>query len=139
MLSGKAELTPDDGSPLVTIGAGDYVVFHQGFACTWQMIEPMAKRYKNSQNLPLIYPIYAITSGWGDFDTNLHCGRYCYFDENGDETVSNSIGCDLCSEDCTAECAHFHSFSLTFAHFCSVSPRFYLVSPCHLGSLWCIE
>jgi uncharacterized cupin superfamily protein len=45
VLSGKAELTPDDGSPMVTIEAGDYVVFHQGFACTWQMIEPMAKKY----------------------------------------------------------------------------------------------
>lgn len=72
VLSGKAELTPDDGSPVVTIKAGDHVVFHQGFACMWRMVETMEK-------------------------------VYCYFDEDGQETVSNSIACDLCSQDCSEE------------------------------------
>eukprot|EP01044_Picomonas_judraskeda_P005454 COSAG03_NODE_515_length_7268_cov_2.448598_7_plen_145_part_00 len=72
VLSGKAVLTPDDGSPAVTVKAGDYVVFHQGFSCTWQMVETMEK-------------------------------LYCYFDEDGQETVSNSVACDLCSQDCSEE------------------------------------
>jgi uncharacterized cupin superfamily protein len=72
VVSGEATLTPDDGSPTLTIRTGDYVVFHQGFACQWQIIEPVTK-------------------------------MYCYFDAEGNETQSNSVGCDLCSEDCSAE------------------------------------
>jgi uncharacterized cupin superfamily protein len=30
---------------VVTIKAGDYVVFHQGFACMWRMVETMEKMY----------------------------------------------------------------------------------------------
>jgi hypothetical protein len=54
-----------DAAPMLTIRAGDYVVFHQGFACQWQVLETMTK-------------------------------AYCYFDADGKETVSNSVGCDLC-------------------------------------------
>jgi hypothetical protein len=70
VLTGEAQLTPDDGSPMLTIKAGDFVVFHQGFACEWQIIDTMTK-------------------------------AYCYFDADGHETMSNSIACDLCSEDCS--------------------------------------
>lgn len=33
VIEGEAELTPDDGAAKIIISAGDYVVFHQGFAC----------------------------------------------------------------------------------------------------------
>lgn len=72
VLTGRATLTPEDGSPMRTISAGDFVVFHQGFACQWQVLASMTK-------------------------------LYCYFDKDGQQTVSNSIACDLCSEDCSAK------------------------------------
>ena len=42
---GSATLTPDDGSEVVKIGAGDSVYFHKGFACMWHVTKPMAKHY----------------------------------------------------------------------------------------------
>ena len=42
---GSATLTPDDGSDVVKIGAGDSVYFHKGFACMWHVTKPMAKHY----------------------------------------------------------------------------------------------
>ena len=71
VIDGKATLTPNDGSKPVAIAAGDHVIFHRGFACEWQVLEPMRK-------------------------------HYCYFDEDGNETVSNTIECDLCQGDCSA-------------------------------------
>jgi uncharacterized cupin superfamily protein len=45
ILSGKAELTPSDGSAVVKIAAGDHVVFHRGFKCAWNVLSPMKKHY----------------------------------------------------------------------------------------------
>ena len=43
--SGRATIIPDDGSPSVTIGPGDSVYLHYGFACTWHVLEPMVQSY----------------------------------------------------------------------------------------------
>ena len=45
VLEGEATLTPDDGGEAFTIRKGDYVVFHQGFACSWHVTVPMRKHY----------------------------------------------------------------------------------------------
>mmetsp|Transcript_56325 Transcript_56325/g.96962 ORF Transcript_56325/g.96962 Transcript_56325/m.96962 type:complete len:323 (-) Transcript_56325:429-1397(-) len=45
IVSGRATLTPDDGSPVVTLEPGDSVFFHHGFACQWTVHERMTKRY----------------------------------------------------------------------------------------------
>jgi len=45
VVSGKATLTPEDGSAPLTIGAGDQVFFHKGLKCSWQVTEPMTKHY----------------------------------------------------------------------------------------------
>eukprot|EP00656_Telonema_subtile_P026435 TRINITY_DN2840_c0_g1_i1.p1 TRINITY_DN2840_c0_g1~~TRINITY_DN2840_c0_g1_i1.p1 ORF type:complete len:187 (-),score=43.66 TRINITY_DN2840_c0_g1_i1:317-877(-) len=45
IIGGKATLTPDDGSSVVTLTAGDQVSFLRGFKCTWCILEPMTKHY----------------------------------------------------------------------------------------------
>uniref|UniRef100_A0A6S8F2N4 (S)-ureidoglycine aminohydrolase cupin domain-containing protein n=1 Tax=Aplanochytrium stocchinoi TaxID=215587 RepID=A0A6S8F2N4_9STRA len=45
VLKGQAALTPDDGSPEVTIKKGDYVIFKQGFKCNWHVTKEMEKSY----------------------------------------------------------------------------------------------
>jgi len=45
VMSGKATLEPDDGSEKITIAKGDQVFFHKGFACQWNVTEPMTKHY----------------------------------------------------------------------------------------------
>jgi len=45
IMSGKATLSPDDGSSPITITKGDQVFFHKGFACNWHVTEPMTKHY----------------------------------------------------------------------------------------------
>ena len=72
---GSATLTPDDGSEVVKIGAGDSVYFHKGFACMWHVTKPMAKHYayvrrcvrrvqlQHTLDLPLTRTSHASTSG----------------------------------------------------------------------------
>ena len=45
VLTGKATLTPEDGSPPITISEGDQVFFHKGLVCDWHVLEPMTKHY----------------------------------------------------------------------------------------------
>jgi uncharacterized cupin superfamily protein len=45
ILEGSAELTPNDGSPVVKIGKGDQVTFHKGFKCKWKVTKRMKKYY----------------------------------------------------------------------------------------------
>mmetsp|Transcript_8803 Transcript_8803/g.16069 ORF Transcript_8803/g.16069 Transcript_8803/m.16069 type:complete len:168 (+) Transcript_8803:119-622(+) len=45
ILEGSAELTPDDGSAVITIAKGDQVTFHKGFKCKWKVTKRMKKHY----------------------------------------------------------------------------------------------
>jgi len=45
IMSGKATLTPEDGSAPITITKGDQVFFHKGLSCNWHVTEPMTKHY----------------------------------------------------------------------------------------------
>eukprot|EP00092_Neocalanus_flemingeri_P026182 GFUD01028379.1.p1 GENE.GFUD01028379.1~~GFUD01028379.1.p1 ORF type:complete len:226 (-),score=48.09 GFUD01028379.1:291-887(-) len=45
IMSGKATLSPEDGSSPIAITKGDQVFFHKGFACNWHVTEPMTKHY----------------------------------------------------------------------------------------------
>lgn len=45
VVSGKATLTPEDGSASITISEGDQVFFHKGLSCNWHVTEPMTKHY----------------------------------------------------------------------------------------------
>ena len=45
ILEGSAELTPDDGSAVVTIGKGEQVTIHKGFKCKWKVTKRMKKYY----------------------------------------------------------------------------------------------
>lgn len=45
IVTGEAIITPDDGSAIVTIHAGDAIYFHHGFSCQWQILEAMTKHY----------------------------------------------------------------------------------------------
>mmetsp|Transcript_38714 Transcript_38714/g.45079 ORF Transcript_38714/g.45079 Transcript_38714/m.45079 type:complete len:176 (+) Transcript_38714:126-653(+) len=45
ILEGSAELTPTDGSPVVTIQKGEQVTFHNGFKCKWKITKRMKKHY----------------------------------------------------------------------------------------------
>ena len=45
MESGSAIVTPDDGSPAVSFGKGDFVTFLRGVTCLWQVKEPVVKRF----------------------------------------------------------------------------------------------
>ena len=82
---GTALLTPDDGSDPVTITAGEFVVFHQGFKCWWHVTTPMKKHY-----------CYYDKEGAA---TALSVNRADWL--SGNATVSNSIACDLCGANCT--------------------------------------
>jgi len=44
-LEGQVTVTPKDGSPAVSFGAGDFVTFSQGLACTWKVSKPVRKHY----------------------------------------------------------------------------------------------
>ena len=46
IVSGRATVVPDDGSPSFTVGTGDAVYFMHGFRCTWRILEsPLVQRY----------------------------------------------------------------------------------------------
>jgi uncharacterized cupin superfamily protein len=45
MLEGSAELTPDDGSAVVTISKGDQVIIQKGFECKWKVTKRIKKYY----------------------------------------------------------------------------------------------
>jgi uncharacterized cupin superfamily protein len=45
ILDGSAELTPADGSAVITIGKGEAVTFHKGFKCKWKVTKRMKKHY----------------------------------------------------------------------------------------------
>ena len=79
VLTGSATLTPDDGSPAVTIDAGDAVTFHVGFKCKWAITKRMTK-------------YYAV------FESNNEEGG-----DEEDETEAAAITCDVCDVDCVAE------------------------------------
>jgi uncharacterized cupin superfamily protein len=43
-LEGEVVVTPDGGEP-VTVGKGDLVTFPAGMSCTWDVRQPVKKRY----------------------------------------------------------------------------------------------
>jgi len=46
VLSGKCTIKADDGiTPTISINPGDAMYFHKGFACTWEILEPMQTHY----------------------------------------------------------------------------------------------
>jgi len=45
IMSGRATLTTNGRSPPVELVAGDAVDFHRGYACDWEVHEPMTKHY----------------------------------------------------------------------------------------------
>ena len=45
IVSGKATITPDDGSDPVEVGAGDAVYLHHGLAATWTVHESIVQHY----------------------------------------------------------------------------------------------
>ena len=45
VIEGESILTPSDGADPFTLRAGDFVCFHQGFACEWEILKPMRKHY----------------------------------------------------------------------------------------------
>jgi len=45
ILEGSAQLTPTDGSPVITIQKGEQVTFHTGFKCKWKVTKRMKKHY----------------------------------------------------------------------------------------------
>ena len=46
IVSGRATVVPDDGSPSFTVRPGDVVYFMHGFRCTWRILEaPLVQRY----------------------------------------------------------------------------------------------
>lgn len=73
ILDGSAELTPDDGSPVVLIGKGDQVTFLKGFKCKWKITKRMKKHYTVLQ------------------------------EEEDDRVAPPAITCDVCGVDCVAE------------------------------------
>ncbi|UCC59000.1 MAG: cupin domain-containing protein [Candidatus Bathyarchaeum sp.] len=44
ILEGKAVVSTPEGS--VEFEAGDYVIFPEGLVCTWEIKQPIKKRYK---------------------------------------------------------------------------------------------
>ena len=73
IMSGKANLSPDDGSAKITIATGDQVFFHKGFACNWHVTEPMTKHY-------------------------AYFGA-----DGEEVVSNNSITCDICQAECSEE------------------------------------
>ena len=59
--------------PPITISAGDSVIFMQGFACRWEVIEPMEYQW--------VYTDAVISSGWAhvwcehEKELSTHRGR----------------------------------------------------------------
>ncbi len=47
ILEGECEMTPEDGSPVVSFKAGDLVVFPNGFKGSWEVKKPLKKQYKH--------------------------------------------------------------------------------------------
>ena len=45
ILEGECEMTPEDGSPVVTFKAGDLVVFPNGFKGTWEVKKALKKQF----------------------------------------------------------------------------------------------
>ena len=46
IVSGRATVVPDDGTPSFNVGPGDAVYFMRGFRCTWHIHEtPLVQRY----------------------------------------------------------------------------------------------
>ncbi len=45
LVQGLVEVTTQKGVK-VTVEAGDFVIFPQGLACTWRVIEPVKKHYR---------------------------------------------------------------------------------------------
>lgn len=73
IVSGRATVIPDDGSPSFSVGPGDAVYFMSGFRCTWRIDET-----------PLVQ-------------------RYGYFGLDGKEIKDDVFTCDVCGEDCSKE------------------------------------
>lgn len=73
VMSGKATLSPSDGSDPITIGEGDQVFFHKGFACDWHVTEPMKKHYAY------------------------------YDEDEVEVAANPSIACDICEAECYEE------------------------------------
>ena len=73
IVSGRATVIPDDGSPSFNVGAGDAIYFMHGFRCTWRIHEA-----------PCVQ-------------------RYGYFGEDGKELKNTVLICDVCGEDCSEE------------------------------------
>ena len=44
ILKGKATVTGKKGKK-ISFGSGDFVIFPQGIECTWQITEPICKKY----------------------------------------------------------------------------------------------
>ncbi|PHS23769.1 MAG: cupin [Methylophaga sp.] len=48
ILEGECEMTPEDGSPVVSFKAGDLVVFPVGFKGSWEVKKALKKQYKHN-------------------------------------------------------------------------------------------
>ena len=73
VVSGRATVIPNDGSPSFNVGPGDAVYFMCGFQCTWRIHEA-----------PLVQ-------------------RYGYFGFDGKEIKETHLTCDVCGNDCYEE------------------------------------
>ena len=73
IVSGRATVIPDDGTPSFMVGPGDAVYFIRGFQCTWRIREA-----------PLVQ-------------------RYGYFGHDGKEIKETHLTCDVCGADCFEE------------------------------------
>ena len=71
IVSGRATVVPDDGSPSFTVRPGDVVYFMHGFRCTWRILES-----------PLVQ-------------------RYGSFGADGKEIKDDTLTCDVCGADCS--------------------------------------
>ena len=73
IVSGRATVIPDDGTPSFMVGPGDAVYFIRGFQCTWRIREA-----------PLVQ-------------------RYGYVGHDGKEIKETHLTCDVCGADCFEE------------------------------------
>ena len=73
IVSGRATIEPNDGSPSFNVGPGDVVYFLSGFQCTWRVHEA-----------PLVQ-------------------RYGFFGFDGKEIKDAEVTCDVCGCDCYEE------------------------------------
>jgi uncharacterized cupin superfamily protein len=88
VLDGTADLTPDDGSPVVKIGKGDQVTFHVGFKCKWKITKRMKKHYTVIQDEDAAEPPAISCDGCG-----ADCFAESYFVAEGEEDI-----CPKCYE-----------------------------------------